>query len=177
MLLANRRWAWHDGWGWGRDTSIEAYRASPNQWFLVRQQEQLGPYGDDLILRMLRLASCPCVDGCQLGPPGLGWRELGQARPGGPLHYWVATPESELPPSQSHYDASGLEPVGCCCSTFDSMPQLMNGEPLWSLFVKEEPALWGYLRQSWNAHPAGSLVLTQDPMEHGMCIVDWPIRP
>lgn len=41
---------------------------------------------------MLRIASCPCVDGYQLGPPGLGWYAVGEPRPSRREHYWVAIP-------------------------------------------------------------------------------------
>lgn len=170
----NERWAWQDGWGWERDASVTAYRAFANTWFLVRGSEMLGPYGDKEILRMLRIASCPCVDGCQLGPPGLGWYAVGEPRPSRREHYWVATPQEELPPSVTRYQAEGLEPVGCCCSNFDSWPRLVSGQPQWELYIEDEPPLWGYLEQSWNAHPAGSLVMTQEPMERGLTILDWP---
>ncbi|MBS2034428.1 hypothetical protein JST97_05560 [bacterium] len=176
-VRANERWAWNDGYGWERDPSVQAYRAYADHWFLVRGQEMLGPFRDDQILRMLRIASCPCVDGCQLGPPGLGWYAVGRPRQSRKEHYWVMTCEDELPASWTRYEPEDLQPVGCCCSNFDSWPILRLGEPLWKLYTSQEPALWGYLKQSWNAHPAGSLVLTQDPMDLGLSVIDWPQQP
>lgn len=68
------------------------------------------------------------------------------------------------------YEAEGLEPVGCCCSNFDSWPRLTTREPLWQLYSNQEPSLWGYLEQCWYARPA----TTQDLLELGLTIVDWP---
>ena len=176
-VQANERYIWFDLWGSPRDESIEAYRAFKGCWFLVRGDEMIGPYQDESILRAYRMAGTLCINGCELGPGMPGWFVLGQARALRRHPKWTRLEEDELPPSLTHYEPCGLEPVGGCCTTFDSWPRLVPGPPLWSDFTDQEPELWGYLKQSWNAHPAGSLVLTQDPMELGMSIIDLAISP
>jgi hypothetical protein len=103
----------------------------------------------------------------------------GRENPAGLTWAWPGrcAEEDELPPSQTVYDSLGLEPTAGCCTVFDSWPQLGTGPALWADFTDQEPPLWGYLKQAWNAHPAGSLVLTQTPMELGMTIIDLATSP
>jgi len=175
-MRMNERWIWFDGWDAERDETIRVFHAFPGGWYLVRGELMLGPYPDETVLRAYRMARTGCIDGCELGPSQPGWREMGAPRPLQHNPRWSPVEDCELPPSLTAYDREGLEPVAGCCTVFDSWPQLRPGPPLWSDYVDQEPALWGFLEQAWNAHPAGSLLLGQDPLSQGLTIVDLAIE-
>ena len=133
-----------------------------------------GPFDDRCVLRALRVACTPVVDGCERGPAKSGFLELENRRPlkRRPKSYERA--ESELPPSVTTYDKEDLKPVTGCCTTFDEAPGVAWGTPVgWESFLGSERADGGILVRTWNAHPARSLVFCSDKASFaGLAIVD-----
>lgn len=173
LKINNQRWMWFDQFGSPKDDSVLVYRAYVGCWFLVRRGEMIGPLNDDAVLRTYRIARSYCVDGCQLGPPAPGWTVVGTRRPCRHESNWVAFAEDELPLSITTYDASGLEPIGCCCSNFEGWPEINPSQLDWQTYLESPPQHWGVLVQAWNAHPVGSLVMVPQDWPLGLTIVDF----
>ena len=137
-----------------------------------------GPFDNSHILRALRVACTPVMDGCEKGPAKSGFLELENRRAlkPRPRHYEQAA--DDLPPNISVYDKEGLEPAVGCCTRFDSPPPVVWG-PIdgWESFLDEEPAYAGILKTTWNAHPKDSLVYSKDKTTFlGLTIVDLSSR-
>ena len=137
-----------------------------------------GPFDDACILRALRIACTPVIDGCEKGPGKSGFVELEKRRPLKPRPKQYERAEDELPPSITAYDEAGLEPAMGCCTTFDAPPRVTWGTTEgWQSFLDSEPAHAGVLRTAWNAHPSGSLVFCNDETTfEGLTVVDLPAR-
>lgn len=156
------------------EAAVTVYRAFPGAWFLHHDGESIGPFEDRTILRALRVACTPTIDGCELGPHKLAVTELAPRRTATPGPRWVAVTERDLPPSVTAYDHAALEPVEGCCSTFDQMPTIIPDDSLaWEDFMSSRPAVTGRLGAAWNAHPAGSLVFAHEE-GLGLVVVDLP---
>ncbi len=160
----NERWIWLGDRVSAVEAGVRIYRAHPGAWWLVVGGEMAGPYDDGSVLRAMRAACTPTMDGCELGPTKPGFAELPkiplQRGPG-----WSEASEHELPSSATTYSVRALEPVSGCCTTFDTLPRVH-----W-----EEPAR-GRLLSDWNAHPAGSLLVPQEPgtPHAGFTVIDVP---
>jgi hypothetical protein len=158
------------------DAAVVVYRAFPGAWFLQHEADTIGPFEDREILRAVRVACTPTIDGCELGSHKLAVSELAPRRRARPGPRWVAVAERDLPPAVTTYDHAALEPVSGCCSTFERLATILpDGSLAWEDFVRSRPAATGRLRSAWNAHPAGSLLFApSDALELGLTIVDLP---
>jgi hypothetical protein len=136
-----------------------------------------GPYDEDSILRAVRVACTPTIDGCEKGPHQLGVATFDDLRQmlRGPK--WQELAPAELPASLTHYDSSALAPVSGCCTTDDTVPAVD-----WGVLVEGDPSrardavgFVGRLATSWNAHPSGSIVKADHKtLSGGFSIVDLP---
>jgi hypothetical protein len=174
----NERWIWVGDTASAKDAGVVVFADFPGQWWLARGAEMVGPLDDRCVLRALRVACTPVIDGCELGPGKSGFLELEKRRPlkARPRHYERA--ENELPPSVTIYDEEGLEPAIGCCTKFDAPPSVVWGTTgNWESFLESEPAHAGVLEKSWNAHPKGSLVFCDDKTTFaGLAVVDLSHR-
>lgn len=162
-MRLGERWIWVGDTTSAEQAGVVVYFDHPGQWWLARDTEMAGPFGDGQILRALRIACTPVIDGCEKGPPKSGFLELEnrRAHKARPRQYERAA--HELLPSVTAYDAQGLEPAVGCCTRFDALPRVAWG-PIagWDAYRDRAPAHAGVLERSWNAHPRGSLVFCND---------------
>jgi hypothetical protein len=172
----NERWIWVGDTTSPDDASIVVYADFPGQWWLTRGSEMAGPFDDVCILRALRVACTPVIDGCEKGPGKSGFLELENRRLLKPRPKQYERAEDELPPSITVYDEEGLEPAIGCCTTFDAPPRVTWGTTEgWESFLDSKPAYAGVLKTAWNAHPNGSLVFCNDKTTFaGLTVVDLP---
>jgi hypothetical protein len=170
----DERWLWLGDTLASADAGITILRAYPGAYWIVVGQEMLGAYDDNVILRTVRVACTPTIDGCELGPWKLGIADLGPRRRLNRNPTWVPVREDELPPSTTAYDRERLEPISGCCTRDGSMPKIGWG-PIddWQAYVESAPAHAGRLLARWNAHPAGSLVFADSTaLAEGFTIID-----
>ena len=177
-MRLNERWIWVGDTSSPADAGITIYVDFPGQWWLARGGELAGPFEDSQILRALRVACTPVMDGCEKGPGKSGFLELAGRRALKPRPRQSARGADDLPPSISIYDQAGLEPVSGCCTRFDSAPPVVWGAMEgWEAFRDQKPAYAGLLSSPWNAHPQGSPVYCEDKTTFsGLTIVDLPAR-
>jgi hypothetical protein len=171
----NERWIWVGETSSPKDAGVTIYVDFPGQWWLARGKELAGPFDDSHILRALRVACTPVIDGCEKSLGKSGFLELAR-RPLKPRPRQSERAAEDLPPSISSYDKAGLDPVSGCCTRFDSPPPVVWG-PIdgWDSFLDEPPAYAGILTTTWNAHPPGSRVYCNDKKTFsGLTIVDLP---
>jgi hypothetical protein len=173
-MRLDERWLWLGDTLSARDAGIAVFQAHPGSWWIVTGNEMIGPLDDHSILRAVRVACTPTIDGCERGPTKLGITELSPRRPLRRGPRWREVSEAELPPSITVYDRRGLEPVSGCCTTSDSMPKVTWGsDEGWEAYLEERPARAGLLATTWNAHPRGSLVFSPgSALEVGFTVVD-----
>jgi len=160
------------------DASVTVYRAYPGCWWVTVDGEMLGPFEDRNILRAVRIACTPTIDGCELGPTKLGLVDLAPRRALKRGAKWQQTREDELPPSVTSYDGDALVPVAGCCTVSEDMPKVTWGSlEGWQEHLDARPERAGHLAAAWNAHPKGSLLFTSEPsLEDGFVVTDLP-RP
>lgn len=158
------------------DAGLTIFRAFPGSWWIASGEVMIGPFDDRTILRAVRVACTPTIDGCERGPTKLGVAELSPRRrlQRGPK--WQAIGEGELPTSVTAYDCQSLKPVSGCCTTFDALPKVAWGTAdKWEAYFEELPTRGGRLASVWNAHPAGSLVFTREfELKAGFVVVEFP---
>lgn len=177
-MRLNERWIWVEDTTSADDAGIVIYADFPGQWWLARGSEMAGPFDDSCILRALRIACTPVIDGCEKGPGKSGFLELEKRRPLKPRPKQYERVEDELPPSVTAYDDEGLKPAVGCCTTFDAPPRVIWGTAEgWESFLDSEPAYAGVLEAAWNTHPNGSRVFCSDQKTFaGLTVVDLPNR-
>jgi hypothetical protein len=171
----NERWIWVGDTTSADDAGIVIYADFPGQWWLARGSEMAGPFDDRCVLRALRVACTPVIDGCEKGPGKSGFLELEERRPLKSRPKQYERTENELPPSTTVYDEEGLKPAVGCCTTFDAPPRVVwRTTEDWESFLDGgEPAYGGVLDRTWNAHPRGSLVFCGNKTTFaGLAIVD-----
>lgn len=175
-MLLNERWLWLGETGSADECGITVFRAHPGAWWIVADGEMIGQLDDRSVLRALRIACTPAIDGCERGPTKLGVADLAPRRPFHRGQHWQSVGENDLPPSVTTYDSKALEPVTGCCTTFDAMPEVAwTSIEGWDAFLEERPARGGRLSAGWNAHPAGCLVFVHGvELESGFVVVDVP---
>ncbi len=117
-----------------RDAGVEVYEEHPDCFWLVRHGEMRGPFDRRSILRALRVACTPLIDGCELGPSKSGFFDLPGPHPFNPRLTQSFRDPSELPESMTRYTAS-----------VTSVTKGADGEII--------------LARSWNLHPKGSRVI------------------
>jgi hypothetical protein len=175
-MLLNERWIWIGEPLPFAESGITIFRLYPGSWMLAYGSEALGPFDDRTILRATRIACTPCIDGCELGPPQAGVRALSCARR--PLRRearWREILLGELPVSVTVYDSVALEPVRGCCTTFAAMPKVgTNADDTWQAHMGSTTARGHHLLATWNAHPAGSVIVAEGDLEAGFAVVDLP---
>jgi hypothetical protein len=157
------------------DAGLSVFAAFPGAWWIAIDQEMIGPFDDRSILRAVRLACTPTIDGCELGPRRLGVRHLSPRCPLARGPRWRRVLDDPLPPGVTRYDRHGLEPISACCTVFDAMPNASWGTvDGWERYVNQRPVRGGRLVSEWNAHPAGSLLFTREPaLDGGFTIVEF----
>jgi hypothetical protein len=173
----NERWTWTGDTISPDESGIVIWCDWPGHWWLVLGSEMVGPFDDSCILRALRVANTPVIDGCELGPSQLGWFELENRRALSQRRNASVRHQADLPPSTTSYDEEGLAAVVGCCSRFDSPPHVnWNGIDDWQPFRETPPSHAGTLERAWNAHPAGSLVFCDDTETlAGLTLIDLPV--
>lgn len=136
----------------------------------------VGPFDPNDVLRAWRLTNVRIPDGCERGPWQWGTGFFRAAALPHPGHEWSAYETSWLPPSVSPYLASDVDRVvneSCCAAPHDEPRVTWNDPPasldlihLRTLATDRFPDVVGdaagVLKQEWNAHPAGSLVLAKE---------------
>lgn len=175
-MRLDERWIWVGETVPANDAGIVVYADFPGQWWLARNSEMAGPFDDRSILRALRVACTPVIDGCEKGPPKSGFLELEKRRPLKPRPKRCERAEEELPPSVTRYDEEGMKPVSGCCTKFDAPPSVAWGTTAgWEAFLESEPRYAGALKEKWNAHLKGSLVFADDKTTFAhLAVVDLP---
>lgn len=175
-MRLNERWLWLGDKISSTDAGLAIFRAYPGTWWLVNADEMIGPFADQSILRAVRIACTPTIDGCECGPAKLGVKDLLPRRPLEKGPRWLPVHEDKLPPSVTRYDLESLKPVSGCRTTFATLPKVRWEAPSgWEFYIEELPKRGGLLTADWNAHPAGSLLFTQElALESGFTIVDIP---
>ncbi len=170
----NERWIWVGDTASARDAGVVVYADFPGQWWLARGSEMAGPFDDRCVLRALRVACTPVIDGCEKAPGKSGFLELERRRALKPRPRRCERLESELPPSVTIYDDEGLRPAIGCCTTFDAPPDVAWGTTAgWESFLESEPGHAGVFERTWNAHPKGSLAFCDDKTTFtGLAVVD-----
>lgn len=126
-----------------------------------------GPYDKDTVRRAVAMACTPTIDGCENGPHRLGFAAFDnlQQRERGPG--WQEVTLEELPPSTTLYAAAALEPIRGCCTVDEAIPVVD-----WSGAFEEQRWV-GRLKNVWNAHPKGSLILSRHKtLEDRFSVVD-----
>ncbi|MCC6751704.1 MAG: hypothetical protein IT371_28890 [Deltaproteobacteria bacterium] len=175
-MRLDERWLWLGEAVSARDAGVTIFQAHPGAWWIAVAAEMIGPFGDRCILRAVRVACSPTIDGCERGPAKLGVSELVPRQPlrRGPA--WQEHPEAQLPPSVTTYDRRALDPVVGCCTTDDAPPKVTWGEAGgWDEYLDARPARGGALAAGWNAHPPGALIYALGMvLESGFVIVDLP---
>jgi hypothetical protein len=142
----NERWIWVGERTSAEDASITVYADFPGQWWLAQGREMAGPFDDSRILRALRVACSPVMDGCEKGPAKSGFLELEDRRALKPRPKQSERAADDLPPSISVYDREVFEPAIGCCTRFDSPPPVVWGPiDAWESFLDEKPAYGGSL--------------------------------
>lgn len=173
-MRPDERWLWLDDTLPPGDASVAIWRAYPGCYFISHGSMMSGPYEDATILRAVRVACTPTIDGCEKGPHRPGFAALEDLRPIDRGPKWQEVILDDLPASTTRYDAVALEPVAGCCTTDDSLPKI-DWQPPYDCDAagEVEHRLTGILTRSWNAHPRGSLVLANDEnLIDGFAIVD-----
>lgn len=157
------------------DAGLSVYLAFPGAWWIAIDREMIGPFGDRSILRAVRIACTPTIDGCELGPRKLGVNDLSPRRPLARGPRWRQIFDDQLPSSVTRYDRHGLEPISGCSTIFDAMPNVSWGTvDGWERYLDQRPVRGGSLVSDWNAHPAGSLLFTREPaLDGGFTIVEF----
>ncbi len=175
-MRLNERWIWVDETTSAKEAGVVVYMDFPGQWWLARHAEMAGPYDDRCILRALRVACTPVIQGCERGPPKSGFLELEKRRPLKPRPKHFERAEADLPASVTLYDEEGFKPIAGCCTKFDAPPSVAwRATEGWESFLESEPACAGDLKGTWNAHPKGSVVFCDDKKTFtGLTIVDLP---
>jgi hypothetical protein len=158
------------------DAGVTVWRAHPGSYFVSCGSSMAGPFNDDNVLRVVRIACTPTIDGCEKGPHQLGFSDFDELRPLRRGARWQAVRAAELPPSITRYDPRALEPIAGCCTTDDSTPMVSwTNPPEARAFLQEPMHLSGLLTRPWNAHPQGSLVVASDKSLHeDFAIADLP---
>jgi len=173
-MRPDERWLWLDDTLPPTDASVTIWRSYPGCYFISHGSMMSGPYDDGTVLRAVRVACTPTIDGCEKGPHRLGFAALEDLRPIERGPKWQQVTIDDLPASTTRYDADSLEPVSGCCTADDSQPRVD-----WQR--TEDGAAWrevdhriqGVLTRGWNAHPRGSVVLANDEsLTDGFAIVD-----
>jgi hypothetical protein len=164
-------------WPWVRDTisavelGIDIHREHPKAWWIVVGAEMFGPFDDRAILRAVRIACTPMIDGCSRGPTTFGLYDLEPRRPLRRAPSWQPVRQDELPPSVTTYGPAAVAPPND-----DVLPRVdwSAGED-WTPYLAEAPGCAGRLATRWNVHPAGSLVFSDTPeLAGGLVVVDLP---
>jgi hypothetical protein len=173
-VLLNERWLWLGEAISPVDAGVAVYEAYRGSWWLTVGGEMIGPFDDRSILRALRVACTPTIDGCERGPTQLGVNGLTPRRPLRRGPRWRPASEEELPASVTTYVREALEPVSGCCSVSDAMPTARwTSAEAWEGYVDEAPSRVGRLTREWNAHPAGCLLLAPaSTLDAGFTVVD-----
>lgn len=162
-MRPDERWLWLGDTLPPADALVAIWRAYPGCYFISHASMTSGPYGDDTVLRAVRVACTPTIDGCEKGPHRLGFAALEDLRPIDRGPKWQEVYVDELPDSTTRYDADALEPVSGCCTTDDSKPRVAWQRPQdESVPTEFDHRVTGILTRSWNAHPQGSVVLAND---------------
>ena len=172
-MQLNERWIWLGERVPPAELGLRIYLAHPGCWWLVTGNEMSGPFDDRSVLRAVRAACTPTLDGCELGPtrPGLAALPKQPVRKG---PGWTEVSERAVPSSVTVYSAHALQPVTGCCTTFESLPKVSWDESLQPQVYGLAPARSGRLLADWNAHPTGLLLFAMDEerLDKGFAIVD-----
>ena len=175
-MRIDERWLWLGETLSPVDASVVIWLSHPGCYFISSGLLMAGPWTETSILRAVRVACTPTLDGCEVGPHRRGFDALEDLRP---LHRgprWQVVTEKELPPSLTRYEPSALEPVSGCCTIDDSVPEVSwSGESTAAVFAPESMPLSGRLSRAWNAHPPTSMVLAHDEgLRQPFVIMDLP---
>lgn len=175
-MRLNEHWLWLGDPATPAEAGLTIFRAYPGSWWIAVVEEMIGPFEDRSILRAVRVACTPTIDGCELGPNEFGVIELSPRQPLQRGPKWQPVSQDELPQSVTEYDHSALEPVSGCCTTSDAIPQVVwRTTDQWEKYTDESPERSGRLASGWNAHPEGSLLFARgQTLEAGFVIVDLP---
>lgn len=175
-MRIDERWLWLGPTLSLEEAGVQVQRAFRDQWWLTHGELVAGPFEDATILRASRVACTPTIDGCELGPHTLGIRSMSSTRTLRRGPRWQELGRAQLPASLTRYDRERLGPVSGCCTSFEAMPEVAWG-PIddWPSPLAPQPGRHGRLRASWNAHPAGSIVVAPGPtLAEALVIVDIP---
>jgi len=173
----NERWLWLGDTLPLAESGVTLFRAYPGAWWLSFGSAMVGTFDARTVLRAVRVACTPTIDGCEHGPHKLAVHDLSPRRTVPRRKSWSVVTEPDLPPSITFYDREGLEPISGCKTTFDAFPRV-EWEPIAApaAYAEELTGESGRLLGTWNVHPRGSLIFTSDPasLESGFAIVDLP---
>jgi hypothetical protein len=175
-MCLNERWIWKGDTLRAEEVGVEVYSAYPGSWWIVYDEKMWGPYGDNNILRAVRVSCTPTIDGCELSPPQWGIDAMAPGKPLAKGKRWQQISVHELPPSITKYTRDSLEPVEGCCSRFDSMPRVNWIELThWKKFIKDRPEREGILDVEWNAHPENAYIFAHgSTLDEGFVIGEMP---
>ncbi len=175
-MRLNEHWLWLGPRVALSEAGVTVFRAFPGAWWIADGDEMLGAFDDRSILRAVRVACTPTIDGCEKGPHKFGIAELSSRRPLRRGPKWQIVAEADLPDSVTEYDRSALEPVRGCCTVSEAVPKIAESPiSAWDQYIAQCPTSGGKLAATWNAHPKGSPVfLRGHSLDTGFVVVDLP---